>query len=610
MIECKLTFEIVRILRKMKSSSSSVPSLSRSFTLFTLLLNFLEDGGKFHVQIFGFSSSNSLNQGNLLKLAKIRSGERFPSWMPLLHSERRDGGTSSDGDDEEGYQRDENLVDESIFQELVAKQKEQEVFVSEAKVKLAVAEKKIIQTTKDKDEEVNRWRKKEEEMRALKEEKETELQRVKFQLSDLKASLVDTEKRANEAKKQYSTLMEKTSIKESTDRQEIDRLQQQFSQEEKMLKSQIQSLNDELSITKTSAEESVQVSKQKEQELKTEVNSIQAILESVKKQVADAKDKILFQKQDFDKKLKDQREESDRQRKAFSSVASYDRRNIQKEAWDALNQLTAVKYQLVLANKEMKQYRDTSEQLGKRVQEMEDTYQQRIYDLEDRMESDQMEFAKAKKSAKDKLVAAMADFKLKLRKQKKESEEILTQTTLEYEQQIKTLNETYALERERLLQEKNEEIAKIKLETAQNLKTQADKYHLFQVKARERLFDEQKRSAKKVEGLKNEMDRKINWVRQTSEIQKQRIIEEKDEVIAKNQDNASRAFIKMESDLTQQIMDESSLRKQREDQIDQQNNQIEELKKERTSFRKLARMTWKLTREKTSNLVRRNKKKN
>ena len=142
------------------------------------------------------------------------------------------------------------------------------------------------------------------------------------------------------------------------------------------------------------------------------------------------------------------------------------------------------------------------------------------------------------------------------------------------------------------------------------LKTQADKYHLFQVKARERLFDEQKRSAKKVEGLKNEMDRKINWVRQTSEIQKQRIIEEKDEVIAKNQDNASRAFIKMESDLTQQIMDESSLRKQREDQIDQQNNQIEELKKERTSFRKLARMTWKLTREKTSNLVRRNKKKN
>lgn len=519
-------------------------------------------------------------------------------WNPLKAEETGSGG---DANNEKN--------NEAVYRANETQQKEQEMITAEVKRKLVLEQKMRSKEVKKKEIEVQEWRTKEQEIRELKEQREIEIKRLKFQLTALQESLAKTEKRAKEAKIQYDKLKKNSSAKESTDREIIDELQKKFAREEELLKSQIKVLEGDVMDSNSRFEKSESSFRKKETELKSEIDGLQGLIDKINRQFSEASAKLLSQKQDFEGKLSKQKEDADRKTKAFETASGMDKRGLRYEAWEALNKLEVVKYELNVANRDMKKYRSTSEALEKQVNEMNKEFQDKLFELETRMEGDQMSFAKAQKAAEENLESVKAEFKTKLRNKDKEFGDKLNNTTLEYEQKLEEMNETLSSQTEEIKKLKDDEIARITSETAAQITAQEEEFQFYKEKSEETLFEEKARSEKEVADLKNEMERKLEWVKKTAEIEKQKIIEEKDAIISSNQDQATRVFIKMESELNQRWMEEASVRKRADESILKKNKQINNYEGERKSFRKIAKLALSLAKEKSVNFISKKKKK-
>jgi len=277
-------------------------------------------------------------------------------------------------------------------------------------------------------------------------------------------------------------------------------------------------------------------------------------------------------------------EESKRFDKVVRQIAAQEKKEFKRKMWDLETKLEAANFKYISAQRKTDAANASLEASKIKIEELETKYKTDIKQLEERIEAEQMHHLKLQKSIKKRMLGLADKFQRKIMRRKTKAEINLKNELAHVTRKIK------------IEQEKTTEA--LRVEGAKDLDAVRKEFKASMLELNKEMDAAEKKSRKHISDLKATHKSELNYLKVTNEKGKEAIISETNVEIKKVEAEAQRVSDKLKMDMNQ-VMKQSRQEKETQEEIIRTltltlaNNEAE-----RRSFRKLAKMTWKVTREK------------
>jgi chromosome segregation ATPase len=418
-----------------------------------------------------------------------------------------------------------------------------------------------------------------------------EIQVLKTQLQEVQGALVESEKLTDQLERQIVSLQEENEEVREAGKSLLQALKEQFQSEKDSLAQQLQSYSDQLKNEKQEKEEQLALvkaaSSEEKKVLLAEIDALSAELEEVKVEIEKAKSDAIEARKEADKKVKRQVRKSRNLDRAVKEVAAKEKKIFKKQIWDLQSQKESAEFNLFSVQRERDELQASIKFFEKQIQELEASNLEQVDELENRLKADEMFYAQSKASSKKRMGGLVEKFQKKLGRRenrfKKDIEDLRLQLTNQFNSEKAKLN-----------QQKKEEVENMRIEGEMNLSKAQDEFDAKSADLKQQMDVAKLKAEKKMSDMKATFESELKFERVEAKKQKDRMIAEKEKI----ENDARLAYDQLMKSMTNKLdkasEENASLRKT----IDQKNALIEGYETERSSFRSLAKLTWKVTKGK------------
>lgn len=420
---------------------------------------------------------------------------------------------------------------------------------------------------------------------------QSEIKTLKGQLQEIQKALVESETFTTQLEEQIDTLQKENKQARKADQNLLERFKSQFKLEKDSLTQQLQSYSEELVQLKNEKEKELTMIRNdaegERQKLLAEIDSLAEELETVKGQIDEQKAQVVEARREADAKVKRQAEKSRKLDRAVKGVAAQEKKLFKKQIWDLQSEKESAKFNLFAAQREASELKASVALFEEQLKELEESNAEQVDELENRVRADEMFYAQSKASAKTRMQGLVEKFQRRLVRRessfKKDIEDLRNQLTNQFDTDKAELNTQREIEVEIMRIKGVDKLDNAQIEFDAKVADLTKQMNSGKVKAQQKISDMKKTFASEL---------KLERVKAKKE--KDALIAEKDRI----EYEARVAYDQLMTSMNMKLIKASEENQSLRQTIDEKNLLIRGYESERSSFRSMARLTWKVTKAK------------
>jgi len=461
---------------------------------------------------------------------------------------------------------------------------EMDVIANNSSIALKLQQMQVSQ----KDDEINQLMQQQEEL-------QMNINSLTIQLDEVRNALVDSEKVAMQLEKQMDDLKRESEEARKADQNLIERIKSQFMQEKDSLTDQLQTFTQDLLRVKEEKEEQLQQIKEdtenEKEKLMEERSTMQIQLDNVRSIISATKEEMVKVKQQTDAQVKRQSNESKRLDRAVKEVSAREKKELKVQIWDLETKVEAARYNLNVANKETKALKASVALFEDQIKELEESNKEQVRELEERIRADQMFYASSNTAAKTRMQGLVEKFQRRTIRREQKAKQDIEDTRLELTKQFDSQEKSLQIEKE-------DAVEAMRVQGESELDAASKEFDAKVMDLNKQMNLAKDKAQKRMNDMKTTYEGELKFERIKSEKEKEAVIAMKNTEIKKVEEEARRSYSMLQMDTTQKLYQSSQEKRALQGIIKEQNGLIENYEAERTSFRKLAKLTWLVTKEK------------
>ena len=230
------------------------------------------------------------------------------------------------------------------------------------------------------------------------EKREAEINRLKFSLAEVREQAEESTRKALEAEGQIAALETQVEDGKEESKGLIARIKEKFKKEKVELTTKVNDMTEELESTKAEAEKEVSDIKLaymvREKELENQLSDIQSKFSASETKVGRLTEDAEEMRSHHRDQLNRQKKEARRLQEASDRIAAQDKRDLRNKAWALETALSAAKYDLMLAQKQINRLLKDQKRMEAKMVEMQNEMKLEIASAVEALEKDKVQFKK------------------------------------------------------------------------------------------------------------------------------------------------------------------------------------------------------------------------
>lgn len=445
---------------------------------------------------------------------------------------------------------------------------------------------------------------------SLRNEYENKINKLQVECQKLKVALEESEKINLEVQKKFDDLQKNSESTQRADRETITKAKTELADERKKFSFQLGSLKEQLNIVKTESKKELEKIKletsEERQRMEIQVSKLQAELAEATDRIERARKSVFEVRQAADAKVARMEKETKKFKQSMRNLSSQEKTELKRRLWDLEYKLNKAKYDVIVAEKESRTLREAAMKHENQIQDLEESHRRDIYELEQNVIAKEMFFAKARKANKEKSQRLVIKFRNKL--QRKENKAV---TSLEDLRQ--QLLNAFELEidnrkgKNLSFDDRVTELSAVISNAVSKMKATNDDFEAKVIALEKSLSRVREQAEKDLKEKEAEYKLKLEDERQKASEEKDQLVNEKITDIKKVEEEGRRNISTVTLTLTEKLNKSKVELEKLKNSLEEKNKLIQNYEEEQRSYRKLAKLVWKATREKISSPIRRKK---
>ena len=230
------------------------------------------------------------------------------------------------------------------------------------------------------------------------EKREAEINRLKFSLAEVREQAEESTRKALEAEGQIAALETQVEDGKEESKGLIARIKEKFKKEKAELTTKVNDMTEELESTKAEAEKEVSdiklASMEREKELENQLSDIQSKFSASEIKVGRLTEEAEEMRIRHRDQLNRQKKEARRLQEASDRIAAQDKRDLRNKAWALETALSAAKYDLMLAQKQIDRLLEDQKRMEAKMVEMQNEMKLEIASAVEALEKDKVQLKK------------------------------------------------------------------------------------------------------------------------------------------------------------------------------------------------------------------------
>lgn len=230
------------------------------------------------------------------------------------------------------------------------------------------------------------------------EKREAEINRLKFSLAEVREQAEQSARKALEAEGQIKALETQVEVGKDEKKGLIARIKEKFKKEKAELTTKVNDMTEELESTKAEAEKEVSdikiASMVREKELEKQLSDIQSKYSASESKVGRLTEDAEEMRSRHREQLNRQKKEARRLQEASDRIAAQDKRDLRNKAWALETALSAAKYDLMLAQKQIDRLMEDQKRMEAKMVEMQNEMKLEIASAIEGLEKDKVQLKK------------------------------------------------------------------------------------------------------------------------------------------------------------------------------------------------------------------------
>jgi Chromosome segregation ATPases len=442
----------------------------------------------------------------------------------------------------------------------------------------------------------------EEHLQSLMEEREQLVQKIDEltrQLEQVSKVVVDKDNELMELQKQYTEELERQSLeskamqKESLQR--MNEVQEELNVQKDLFMEQQQAHEKELQdLKQQSSDELDKVRKQSENDtykLKSVLVAKREELERMLQEVKLAEDQVQLTRKEAQENVERQQEESRKFQRTINEISIREKKGLQKQIWELETRVQAAEYNLIMAQKKAKELGNVVTSLERRIHELELDHSMELEELNERLKAEEWFYAKSKLSAKIRMQRLVEMFQRRMRRRENRARDNIEDLRVK-------LMEQFDLEKTELAREKDDAVEEMKNKGERDLEMAKEQFNAETSKIKNEIIIAQDKAREEINELKIGFETDLKSESLKMQQEKEAILAKKELEISQVQEEARRMYDTLKMNMNQKLEKSSKEKLALRQIIDEKDEQIRSFEADQSSFRKLVKLTWKVTREK------------
>ncbi len=446
--------------------------------------------------------------------------------------------------------------------------------------------------------------KRDEEIRKLvktRNDLEHEIKDLKDQCSNLNSALEESERQASEVQMK----MEELSRVWKADQDSMSRMKGEFSKEKNTLSDKLESLSEKLS----DSEKELQLTKDKSfderEQLQMEISSLQAKLNEATDKLERASKSVYEVRQAADNKVNQMKEETNKYKNTMRNLSSQEKKELKRKVWDLEYRVEKAKYDLIISQKQVKTLKAESSKYEDQVKMLEETHQKEIRELEQSLNVKEMFYAKSKVASRQKMEGLVDKFQKRMKRRENKVIENLEAAILELSKQFEIKIQSGT---SRSVDQKHTDLFTAINNAATKMEATTEHFNAKVAELENSLANVKEKAKNDLEEKKEEYESKLKHEQEKAKAERDKLVTMKNDEIKKVEEQGRQSMNAVRLELTKKLSDLKIEEQRLQLSLDKKNRLIQTYEEDQKSFRKLAKMAWKATREKISSRRRKNPK--
>ena len=230
------------------------------------------------------------------------------------------------------------------------------------------------------------------------EKREAEISRLKFSLVEIREQAEESSRKAMEAEAQIAALETQVEDGKEESKGLIARIKEKFQKEKAELTTKVNDMTEELETTKAEVEKEKSDIKLaamvREKDLENQLSDIKFKFSASESKVEKLTKEVEEMRSRHREQLNRQKKEARRLQEASDRVAAQDKRDLRNKAWALETALSAAKYELMLAQKEIRKLQEEQTNMEAKMVEMQNEMKLEIASAVEALEKDKIQLKK------------------------------------------------------------------------------------------------------------------------------------------------------------------------------------------------------------------------
>ena len=337
-------------------------------------------------------------------------------------------------------------------------------------------------------------------------------------------------------------------------------------------------------------------------EMMLNIEAMEASLKATSKDVVDKNQEMKDMQSEHEEQMTKDREESDRVQRAIKSVTFHEKKELQRKAYKMQKNLDQATLDLTVVWEEVKELKSTRGALEEELAVEERALSAQITELQKEIKDNRSCYETSKRVAQEKQESIVTALK-----------ERISETEKDAEMQVRVIQENATWEMDKLAkkttkekiaiyQDKFSSLAQSREEREAGLDEAEARLKVFREDAEKNLHQTKVDAERKIAAVQEDMYGKLSDVKAEAERQKLMLVLDKDAALATLKEKSDRQINEIRTAVTQQLFDVIEEQRELEGQLREKKILISTHEGEQKSLRKLAGLTWKLTKNRTRKL--------
>jgi len=426
-------------------------------------------------------------------------------------------------------------------------------------------------------------------------ELEGQIQNLTLQLEKVGDVLAQRETELGVIRGQMEVIQNETEVAREKERVEVDGIKSQFAAEKEELEEKVKSFQDELERTKSTKQEELEQIKERAENEKARLRSVLAArqeeLEDFRKEVDLAQNEVLKTRQKANAKVKKQQADSQRFEKTVKEIAARDKKELKKLTWALETKIQSAQYNLYSSQREARDLAASIGMFENQIKELELSNLEQVTEVEERRKADELFYAVSKFESKTRMQGLVEKFQRRMQRRQVTAEKNTEDARL-------VLNTQFESEKMVLGVEKEEAVEVMRLQAVHNLETSQVEFDTQVMELNKQMNGVKEKNRKQINEMKMNFDIEMKNERIEAGKEIKKIIAGKDAEMKKFQAEADRLFDGLKVEMTQKLKKSTEETTALRSIIDEKDEIILEYEAEMGSFRQLAKLTWKVAKQK------------